>query len=391
MMRVIGVVLGKEFVDALRDRRTIFTIILTALLMGPITLVLLANFISGFEEKALARQIYVDGIERAPELANFLARNSMKVLPAPEHYEDEIRAGRLQDAVLVIGQDFSARLAHGDAPTVTLVFDDTRSNAQPSIRRAEAIVQGFEREVRRLRITARGVSPELLTPLTLARHNTATPKQQGAFLLFLIPMFSLIGAMIGSMSAAIDTTAGERERGSLEPLLTNPIDLPALIIGKWLTVASHSCIVVLGTLCSFAVATRLVPSEKIGTLLQFGTPELLRFCLLMLPFAYMVAALQMLVATYGRTYKEAQTYAGYIALVVNFVPLITVFASIRDANWELFVPALAQQVVLARVLRGDSIGAIDYWLPWATATLITALALWALMRLLRREGIIFGR
>jgi sodium transport system permease protein len=111
----------------------------------------------------------------------------------------------------------------------------------------------------------------------------------------------------------------------------------------------------------------------------------------MLPFAYLVAALQMLVATYGRTYKEAQTYASYIALVVNFVPLVTVFASIRDATWELFVPALAQQVVLARVLRGDTVSAIDYGVPWLVATVLTVAALFALTRLLRREGIIFGR
>lgn len=391
MIRTIWVVVRKELSDATRDRRTLMTIVIMALMMGPVSMLLLANFVSGFEQRSAERQIYVDGIQFAPELANFLARNDMHVLTAPEHYEEEIRSGHFQEAVVVVPSDFSTKLAHGERPRLALVFDDTRSDAQPSIRRAEGIVRGFSQELALLRATARGVSSDLLQPLALDRHNTATSQQQGAFLLFLIPMFALIGAMIGSMSAAIDTTAGERERGSLEPLLGNPVDLRALVIGKWMSVACHSCAVVLGTLLSFAVATHAVPSDKIGALLQFGTPELLPFCALMLPFAYMIAALQMLVATFGRTYKEAQTYASYIALVINFVPLVTVFAALKYARWQLLVPALAQQMVLSRVLRGDAITALDYVLPWLVATLATLACLATLTRLLRRERIIFGR
>jgi sodium transport system permease protein len=145
------------------------------------------------------------------------------------------------------------------------------------------------------------------------------------------------------------------------------------------------------TFTSFAITARLVPSEKLGALFQFGPPELLRFCVLMLPFAAMVASLQMLVATYGRTYKEAQTYAGYIALVVNFVPLITVFSAIRDAPWQLMVPALAQQMVLSRVLRGDAVTPLDYVVPFVTALLLAALFLAALTQILKQERIVFGR
>ncbi|MGA2552052.1 MAG: ABC transporter permease subunit [Burkholderiaceae bacterium] len=391
MIRIARIVFRKELVDGLRDRRTLMTIFITALLMGPVSLLLLANFISGYEQKGELRQIYVDGIEHAPEFANFLERNAIRVLRPPPGYERDIRTGQLQEAVLVLPDDFSAKIAHGQTVAVKIILDESRSDAQPSARRAESILHAFNREVALLRAIDRGVNPELFRPVDIEHVNTATPKQQGAFLLFLIPLFALIGAVVGSMSAAIDTTAGERERGSLEPLLMNPVDLRALVLGKWTAVAAHSCTVVVLTLASFAIATEFVPSERLATLFQFGVPEFLQFCALMLPFACMVSALQMLVATYGRTFKEAQTYASYIALVINFVPLVTIFSALRESTWQLFVPALAQQVVLARVLRGDPVGALDYTLPLVMAALITIACLWSLTRLLRRESIIFGR
>jgi len=391
MISTISTVFRKEFTDSMRDRRTLLTILITAIAMGPIFLLLMANFVSGLEERGTVRQVMVAGIGQAPELANFLERNDFKVTAAPEDYLAQIKSGHLQEAVIVIPANFSDRLAHGETIDVDLVFDESRNDAQVSIRRAETLLRGFAKEVGVLRLIARGVAPDVLRVVNVERINTATPKQQGAFLLFLIPMFGLVGAMVGSMSAAIDTTAGERERGSLEPLLMNPVPLYALVIGKWAAVALQSSSVVALTMFSFAIAARFVPSEKLSLLFQFAGPELIRFFALMLPFACMIASLQMLVATYGRTYKEAQTYAGYIALVVNFVPLVTVFSAFRDASWQLLVPALAQQMVLSRVLRGDLVNATDYLVPLAVSVSLAILFLFGLTRLLQRERIIFGR
>ena len=105
----------------------------------------------------------------------------------------------------------------------------------------------------------------------------------------------------------------------------------------------------------------------------------------------MIGALLMLIATFGRTYKEAQTYASYVALVVNFIPMITIFASLPEARWQLFVPGLAQQLVMSRILRGDVVGTIDYLAPFGVAAVVTVVCLALLARLLRREAIIFGR
>ncbi len=105
----------------------------------------------------------------------------------------------------------------------------------------------------------------------------------------------------------------------------------------------------------------------------------------------MIASLNMLAATYGRSHKEAQTYATYLAMLVNFTPIVPLFISIRDAGWQLFVPAMAQQAVMMRALRGEAITAVDILLPGGIAIAVTAVALFAQGRLLRNESIIFSR
>ena len=390
-LRTAWIVFRKELVDSLRDRRTLATVLVSSIALGPLALLLMANYISGIEAKSAARIIVVDGLTRAPQLASYFARNAITPKPAPVGYAEQIKSGALQDAVIVIPDDFAERYARAETIGVQLIFDDSRSGAQAAVRLAESALKSFARETAILRTLERGVDPQLLGAINVERINLATPTQQAAFLLFLIPMFGLIGAVIGSMSVAIDTTAGERERGSLEPLLMNPIALAALVVGKWAMVALFASGVVVLTFTGFAVATHFVPTENLTALFQFGVPELIAFAAVAIPFAWTISALLMLVATYGRSYKEAQTYASYIALVVNFVPLVTIFATLKDAPWQLFVPALAQQMVMSRILRGDAMSAADFGVPLTVAVVATALCLTLLVRLLRSERIVFGR
>lgn len=391
MLRQWWTVFRKELVDALRDRRTIVTMLVTGIAMGPIALVLMGRYVSGLEEKAAAKKVMVDGLDRAPPLANYFARNGINAVAPPVDYAKEIERGTLQEAVVVVPPQFMQRYERGETVDVKLVFDDSRTGAQPSIRLADAALRGFSRETGIVRTIARGLSPQLLNAVNVDRVDIATPKQQAAFLLFLIPMFGLLGAVIGGLSVALDTTAGERERGSLEPLLMNPVSTGALVTGKWAMVALFGAGTVLLSFAGFAIATLFMTNARLAAIFAFGLPEFVRFAAVAVPFAAMIAAVLMLIATFGRTYKEAQTYASYVALVVNFVPLVTVFANLSDARWQRFVPALAQQVVMARILRGEDTGPFDYLVPPAIALAIAALCLVVLAKLLKREAIVFGR
>jgi sodium transport system permease protein len=384
-------VFRKELIDGLRDRRTILTMLFTGIAMGPIALVLMANYVSSIEDKSAAKTVMVDGIDRAPPLANFFARNGITPVVAPADYREAITRGTLQEAVIVVPTDFVSRYERGQTIDVQLLFDDSRTGSQPSIRLADTALRGFSRETGIVRAIARGLGPQVLQPINVDRVNIATPKQQAAILLFIIPMFGLLGSVIGCLSVALDTTAGERERGSLEPLLMNPSPPVALVAGKWSVVALFGASVVVLMFAGFAIATRFVTSDKLSALFAFGLPEFVRFVVLAAPFAAMIGALLMLIATFGRTYKEAQTYASYVALVVNFIPMVTIFLAPAEARWQLFVPGLAQQLVMSRILRGDVVGPIDYLVPLGVAATITLACLLLLSRLLRREAIVFGR
>jgi sodium transport system permease protein len=193
------------------------------------------------------------------------------------------------------------------------------------------------------------------------------------------------------MTIAIDSTAGERERGSLEPLLANPVPVREIVLGKWLAAWVFASGVAALTLTGFVIAASLYAQKKLAALLAFGTPEFALFLLLVVPFAAMTAAVQMLICTYGRSYREAQTYVSYLATVVSFVPVIVLFSGLKDAAWQLAVPVLAQQVVLSRVVRGDLLAPIDWLLPGAVALVLAALCIALVARLLRDERIVFGR
>ncbi|MGZ5040056.1 MAG: ABC transporter permease [Usitatibacter sp.] len=390
MRSTLATVYLKELKDALRDRRTAIMILVASIITGPVTLILVAQFISGLEEKSATLKVRIVGQQYAPELTNFLRRNDVEIEAAQADYQARVREGRL-DAVIVVPDDFEERFLAGDAPKVEIVYDDSRAESGPAIRQAERLLRAFNHETGTLRMMARGVSPDLVEPLKVEHANTATPRQKGAFILFLIPMFAILSPLLGGMTVAIDSTAGERERGSLEPLLSNPVPTGEIVAGKWLAAWTFAASVGIFTLTGFVVATLLYAQKKLATLMTFGAPELAHFVAIVVPFAAMTSALQMLICTYGRSYREAQTYVSYLATAASFVPVAVMFSGMKDAVWQLAVPVLGQQMVLSRVVRGDALAPIDYLLPSAVAFAIAAACVVLVSRLLRDERIVFGR
>ena len=385
-----AIVWMKELRDAIRDRRTAIMVLVASILMGPITLLLVAQFVSGLEEKSSTLKVRIVGKEHAPALVNFLQRSDVEIEDAPSDYEARVREGKL-DAVIVVPRDFDARFIAGDNPKVELFYDDSRTDAAPAIRQAERLMRAFNRETGMLRLVARGVSPDLAEPVKIEHANTATPRQKGAVILFLIPMFAILSPLLGGMTIAIDSTAGERERGSLEPLLANPVRVEDFVVGKWLASWTFAAVVATLTLAGFVAAASLYAGKRIAALMSFGLPELALFVAMVVPLAAMTSALQMLISTYGRSYREAQTYVSYLATLVSFIPMIVLFSGLKDAAWQLAVPVLGQQMALTRVLRGDAFSLADWAVPSGVAMAIAAIAVVVLARLLREERIVFGR
>jgi len=253
MRPALLVVYLKELRDSLRDRRTALMVFIASILTGPVTLILVAQYVTGLEEKASILKVRIAGQQHAPALVNFLQRSDVLIETAPADYENLIREGRL-DAVIVVPKEFDQRFLTGEAARVEIVYDDSRAESSPATRQAERLLRAFNRETGMLRLVSRGVSPEIIEPVKVQHVNTATPRQKGAFLLFLIPMFAILSPLLGGMAVAIDSTAGERERGSLEPLLANPVPLWQVVVGKWLAAWTFAAGVATLTLGAFRSA-----------------------------------------------------------------------------------------------------------------------------------------
>jgi sodium transport system permease protein len=383
MMRAAWTVFRKELTDALRDRRTLMVVILSSVAIGPLVLVALSALVAAIEARAEQREVWVAGAEHAPALANYLQRQTWTLQPAPSDYEAQLQAGRLAQPVLVLPADFEAQIARGEVPLVEIVSSSANSRAQTGVARLARAVRGFAQEQAMLRLALRGVAPTLLEVVDVQERDLANPQTRAARLTGMLPFFVLMAVLYGALNAALDTTAGERERGSLEPLLMNPAPRSALVLGKWGAVASVGMLIALLSCLSFLPGQWLLRSETLAALFQFGWREVALFLALLAPLAAALAALMMAVAIRCRTFKEAQANNTVVVLGVSLLPLMTLFNDGGEAPWQLWVPALGQVVLMNRVLKGEAVGPADLVGPLLVCAAVAALGLAYVTRQLR--------
>lgn len=383
-IRAAWQVYRKELVDGLRDRRTLLVVLVSSVAVGPVLLVALSALIGDVERRAERREVTVAGIEHAPSLHNFLMRQSVTVREAPQGYEQLLRDSKLGEPVLVIPPDFERELAQGDAPVLEVVSSSANQRAQGGSQRVQRLLRGFEREQATLRLAWRGVSPSVVEVVQVEPRDLASPSTRAAQLTGMVPFFLLIAVCYGALNAALDTTAGERERGSLEPLLMNPAARASLVLGKWGAVATLGMLIALLASFSFLPAQWLLRSETLQALFQYGLREATLFLALLAPFAAALSALMMAIAIRCRSFKEAQANNTVIILAVSMLPLVTVFNQDGEQPWHLWVPGLAQQTLMGRVLKGEAVGGLDVLVPLAVCAVITALAVAFVARQLRQ-------
>ena len=380
-------VFRKEWVDALRDRRTLAVVLVSSVLLGPMVLIAMASLLASFEAQAERREVVVAGIEQAPGLMNFLQRQSYTVKPAPAGYEALLRQSKLADAVVVLPEGFEAALLHGEQPAVEVVSDSGNRASQASAGRAVQLLNAYSRERGQLSLMLRGVSPELVSPLRVEELDLASTQARTAQLTGMLPFFVMMAVLYGALNAALDTTAGERERASLEPLLMNPASRASLVLGKWGAVAALAMLIAVLSCLGFLPAQWLLRSDTLQAMFQFGMREALLFLAVLLPFAAALSAVLMAVAIRCKTFKEAQASSTVVVLGVSLLPLVTLFNQNGEAPWHWWVPALAQYTLMTRVLKGESFGAEQVGVPLGVCGLLTVLAVAVVARRLRSAAV----
>lgn len=352
-LKALRTVFAKEVMDATRDRRTLLRLMIPALLMGPLMLMMMSGLVASFEERAEKREIFVVGIEHAPTLRNYIERQTYTIKPAPADYEAQLRSAKLSDPVLVVPADFETLLAGGQPARVQVISDSANQRASAGVGALSRLVQGFGQERALLGLALRGVGTDQLQPVQVEDRDLASTQARATRITAMLPMFIMMAVLYGALTAALDSTAGERERGSLEPLLVNPAPHAAIVWGKWGAVVLMGMAVALLSNLSFLPAQQLMRSDSLQAMFQFGWREAWQFLLLQLPLGAGLSAILMALAIRTKTFKEAQASATLVMTAVALTPTVSLLNPGAESQWHMWVPGLAQNALMMLVLKGE--------------------------------------
>ena len=365
----------KEVRENLRDKRTVINTLVTGPLMAPLIFVLLINTLVTRElSKAEAPlPLPVAGAQYAPNLIAALKQNNVEIKDAPADPEKAVRE-QDADVVLRIGPDFAKAWDKGEPAQIEMIYDASQQDARGQTERLRKLLDAYGQRTGALRLLARGLSPSILKPLAVADRDQSTPQSRSGMMFAMLPYFFILGGFIGGMALAIDTTAGERERQSLEPLLANPVPRWQVLGGKLGATSGFALTSVLLSVFAFAVVGRFLPGGKIGMTLEIGPSFAAGTMLVMLPLTALLATLQTLVAAFAKSYREAQTYVSLLMFVPAIPTMMLSFVPIKTQAWMYAVPLLSQQVIITRLLRGDFVPVSGFVLSIVSTLAALALA-----------------
>jgi sodium transport system permease protein len=390
-MRAILTVFAKEFRENLRERRTLFTALLLGPLLGPL---LFAGGLSlrlerGAEEGERPVVLAVAHAERAPNLLGFLRESGVAVTAVD--YDDAAARAAVRSThrlVLEVGPEFGRSLAAGTPAPLLLYADSSDFSTAGDIVRVRGLVQQYSGLLARLRIAARGIDALVLSPIAVQDIDVSTPAARSVLILGTLSYLVLLTMLMGGMYLAIDATAGERERGSLEPLLTVPVRREFLMLGKLLATCAYMSISLLLTVSAFAVMLRFTGLERFGMSVNFGPRVAAAVVLYCLPLVPLGAALMTTVAAFTKSYREAQTYLGLVLLVPTLPLVFAAVMGLRPRPALMAVPSLSQHFLITSLLRDEPVP-LSYLALSAGATLALGALLVALAaRLYRREALL---
>ncbi|MCI0577380.1 MAG: ABC transporter permease [Chloroflexi bacterium] len=393
MLDRIWIIAWKETIDNLRDRRSVGNALGTVL-FNPIFYIVLFGFVNRSVSQQAERplQLPVVGAAHAPNLVAYLEQNNVEILAAPAEPEAAVRSGEA-DVILVIPDSYGESFSSGRPAPVQLLADESNNSASIVVDRAEELLQEYSGRVGNLRLLARGISPAALAAVPVDVVDVSPATQGGASsVLNLLPVIMITAAFFGGFYLAVDTTAGERERESLEPLLLNPVPRWAILLGKYLAALAFTIVATGLATSAFILLLRLPQVQEFTNIrLDVNNQTLLTAVLLMVPVVTMAVALEMLIAARARSVREAQTYTQLVALV-GFLP--AVFLSVlpvKQQAWMQFVPTVAQLFLVNNVSRGEPLDWPAAAVASAITLLLTVAALAAAIRYYYQERIVLGK
>lgn len=384
------VVLAKECLDNVRDRRALISSFSLAIL-GPVFFVGIMVFVL---ERALgesddAIDFTVVGAQYAPQLMAYLTQQNTNIEEVVSDTPKDLVSQGKNDLVLVINPNYAQRYASGGINTLILIHDSSdMSSTRRNLAQLRNHIGTYSQTIGLLRLQLRGIDPSLSRPIITKELDVASPAARALTILASLPYFLVLVIFMGGFYLAIDTTAGEREHGSLEPLLTQPISRGQLVMGKIAATMVFGAASLLVFLISLYLTVPFVPFERIGMALEIGFAQLLPVFIISLPLILFAASLLTVVASFAKSYKEAQTYLTMVILVPTLPLLFAQLTNVETTLAIMFVPSLSQSNLMADLIKGEDVEALHILVSMATTTVYGALLAWLAIRLYKHERIL---
>ena len=390
-MKGIIVVLKKEVRENLRDRKAVFNSLLLAPILFPVLLIGITWLGTSAQTERAERvlEVPVVGAEQAPNLILYLEKHGMVVKPAPDNPESLVKSQK-EPVIIRIPETFGEQWQAGRPAEIEVIIDSSRPESDIPTSRVKGLLSGYGSEIGMLRLQMRGVSPIVMSPLLIRDIDLSTPQSRGMIFMLFLPYILMITAFMGGMHLAIDTTAGEKERRSLEPLLINPVPRWQIMMGKLLATAIFGMASLVLTLIAFRITLPYLPLAALGVDLGLDVEAMAGILLVVAPVALMAAALLTVLATYAKSFREAQSYMGLVILIPMVPTLMFMINPVKPEAPMMPIPLFSQNLLIGELIRGEAVPV--HWLLYSAAgTLIFAFALIAFAAtLFSRPRVVFS-
>ncbi len=377
----IRLVFLRELRGALRERSIVINVVLVPLFMYPILMWLAytgLSFVIGQTENFTARVMIAGDLEAGAALVRKIEAAERVTVTTVESPLDAIRDGRLDLLVELAPRDEG----YADDFEVRFTRDSSKDRSRIAMNRVGGLVDRYRTAYLETAGRDRGLSGSAYQMIWIERENVSSSRDMGRFILGMaVPVLVVIMVIIGGMYPALDSTAGERERSTWETTLTAATDRVNVLAGKYLYVAVLSTTAGLLNFAAMSLSMRTLMAPLLGDRLQnvaFAIPwtAVPLIVVVTMLLALFVSALLMIVASFARTFKDAQSLAGPFVTVMILVPAVFMqFPGLELTTWLACVPIINVCLVFR-----EAIGGVYHWPQIGLTLVMEVLYIWIVLR-----------
>jgi len=355
-MSGLTTVYKKEIRENLRDRRSLFNSVLLGPILFPVLFIGLAYFAGSKQQESAEKvlEVPVVGAEYAPNLVGFLEQQGVVIQPAPADPETAVKTQEVQ-VIIRIPEQFAEQWTTGEPAVIEVIADPSRRESRIPQQRVRGLLNAYGAQIGQLRVQLRGVSPTLRSAIMIKDVDLSTPQSRGMLVMIMLPYVLMITAFTGGMHLAIDSTAGEKERKSLEPLLISPVPRWQIMLGKMSATATFAFASLVLTLLAFRFAFPLLPVGALGVDLNLSARAVGGILMAISPVVILAAAMLTTLAALAKSLREAQSYMGLVFMIPMIPSLIFMVNPMKPETWMMAIPMFSQNLLIGEFVRGESV------------------------------------